>query len=81
MVLLRENVLQSLFAGSKDFREAISKLDKSINAYNSALNDIHLLVALEARQRSRSINDSMEQIVSSIESIEDRMPTIFQMIL
>lgn len=70
-------MLQSLFTGSKDFRDAISKIDKSINTYNSALNDIHLLVALDARQQSRSIHHTMDQIVSGIGNIEDRMPTMY----
>lgn len=69
-------MLQSLFTGSKGFREAISKIDKSINTYNSALNDIHLLVALEARQQSRIIHNTMDQIVSGIGNIEDRIPTM-----
>lgn len=70
-------MLQTLFTGSKDFRGAISKIDKSINAYSSALHDIRLLVSLEARQQTKTIHRSMDQIVSSIENIEDRIPTMY----
>ena len=54
------------YSTSSDFEDAVEKIDKSVEAYNNALNDLNFALAIDARKKGNMIHSDVAKTVGSM---------------
>ena len=68
-------MLRSLFVGVT-LRDVCGKVDECVKEYNSALDDLGLLAAMEIRQHGKIIYSAVEELSSSMEKMSLKMDAL-----
>ena len=69
-------MLRNLFRGSTEFADVCGRVDVAIKTYNSALDDLGLLAAMESRNHGKMIYRAVEDLSYNMQKISVKLESL-----